>query len=287
MDKLEGFVVRAESPRHFVLLAMQLAIPETAQKRLAVRTLAAPGWGFWARWLEALPPLYSAREGLQHILISGGPTCGCFRAWTDGPYDDMARFCFEMEWHGSPPAPDGVRAIELTSPFYRLHTLCDELKAARVSRVVVEGDPGRVVVPDDYWYQLLARLPAVEELWLYPGAARDYQGSAKPAGVSAKGLPGTGKGAIPPIPNASPTVPAPNVTPAASHTSSSNDKAATTIRQRFSDGGGGGSCSGNNDGDDMTDNGGNTTDDGGNMTGDDGDDTSDDGGDATTAGRCG
>ncbi|KAF8267417.1 hypothetical protein EI94DRAFT_1325420 [Lactarius quietus] len=83
----------------------------------------------------------------------------------------MARFCFEMEWYGSPPAPDGVRAIELTSPFYRLHTLCDELNAAQVSRIVVEGDPGRVVVPEDYWYRLLARLPAVEELWLYSGTA--------------------------------------------------------------------------------------------------------------------
>ncbi|KAH9174535.1 hypothetical protein EDB89DRAFT_1951406 [Lactarius sanguifluus] len=190
MDKLEEFAVRAESPRHFVLLAMQLAIPETARKRLAVRTLAAPGWGFWARWLEALPPLYSARGGLQHILISGGPTRGCFRAWTDGPYDDMARFCFEMEWHGSPPAPDGVRAIELTSPFYRLHTLCDELKAARVSRVVVEGDPGRVVVPDDYWYQLLARLPAVEELWLYPGTAEVLRSTCPP------GPPGDSAGSI-------------------------------------------------------------------------------------------
>ncbi|KAI9453464.1 hypothetical protein BJY52DRAFT_1189567 [Lactarius psammicola] len=180
MDKLKGFVVRAESPRPFVLLAMQLAIPETARKRLAVRTLAAPGWGFWARWLEALPPLYSARGGLQHIFISGGPTRGCFRAWTDGPHDDMARFCFEMEWHGSPPAPDGVRAIELTSPFYRLHTLCDELNAARVSRIIVEGDPGRVVVPDDYWYQLLARLLAVEELWLHPGTAEVLRSACAP-----------------------------------------------------------------------------------------------------------
>ena len=180
MDKLEEFVVCAESPRQFVLLAMQLAIPETARKRLAIRTLAAPGWGFWARWLEALPPLYSTRGGLQNILISGGPTRGCFRAWTDGPHDDMARFCFEMEWYGSPPAPNGVRAIELTSPFYRLHTLCDELKAAHVSRIVVEGDPGRVVVPDDYWYQLLARLPAVEELWLYSGTAEVLRSACAP-----------------------------------------------------------------------------------------------------------
>ena len=182
MDKLEEFVVCGETPRQFVLLATQLAIPEEARKRLAIRTLAAPGWGFWAHWLEALPPLYSARGGLQHILLSGGPTRGCFRTWTDGPHDDMARFCFEMEWYGSPPAPDGVRAIELTSPFYRLHTLCDELNAVRVSRIVVEGDPGRVVVPDDYWYQLLARFPAVEELWLYSGTAEVLRSACAPRG---------------------------------------------------------------------------------------------------------
>src|SRR6266404_3805382 len=105
LDKLEEFVVRAESPRHFVLLAMQLAMPATARRKLAVRTLAAPGWGFWARWLEALPVLYSAPGGLQNVHISGGPTRGCFRAWTDAPHDDLARFCLEMEWHGSPPAP--------------------------------------------------------------------------------------------------------------------------------------------------------------------------------------
>ncbi|KAH8990045.1 hypothetical protein EDB86DRAFT_3080610 [Lactarius hatsudake] len=82
--------------------------------------------------------------------------------------------------------------------------------------------------------------------------------------------------------NASPTVPAPNATPAASHTSSrNNDKAATTTRRRFSDDGGSG-CSDNNDGDgdDTTDDDGDTTDDDGETTGDDGDDTTDDGGDA-------
>ena len=180
MDKLEEFVVCAESPQQFVLLAMQLAIPETARKRLEIRRLAAPGWGFWARWLKALPSLYSAHGGLQHILISGGPTRGCFRAWTDGPHDDMARFCFEMEWYGSPPTPNGLRAIELTSPFYRLHTLCDELCAARVSRIIVEGDPVRVAVPDDYWHQLLARLPAVEELWLCQGTAEVLRSACAP-----------------------------------------------------------------------------------------------------------
>ena len=42
MNRLKEFTVRTQSPRHFVLLATHLAIPDAARKRLAVRTLAAP-----------------------------------------------------------------------------------------------------------------------------------------------------------------------------------------------------------------------------------------------------
>jgi hypothetical protein len=173
MDRLEEFTVRTESPRHFVLLAMHLAIPDRARKRLTVRTLAAPASGSWATWLEALPPLYSARirGGLQNIRISGGPTRGRFLAWTDEFHHDMARFCFELEWNGSPPAQGGVRAIGLESPFYHLHTLCDELHAVNVRKVLIDRDPSRIVVAKGYWHQLFSRLSHVEELWLYPGTA--------------------------------------------------------------------------------------------------------------------
>ena len=34
-----------ESPRYFLVLAMHLVIPDTARRKLAVRTLAAPGYG--------------------------------------------------------------------------------------------------------------------------------------------------------------------------------------------------------------------------------------------------
>jgi hypothetical protein len=188
MNRLEEFVVRTESPRHFVMLARHLAIPDAARKRLAVRSTPAappeePGSGSWTTWLEALPPLYAARTrgGLQHVRISGGPTRGRFRAWTNEYYDDTARFCFELDWNwndGSPlgPAPaqgaGSARAIESESPFYHLHTLCDELNAWGVRKVIVDGDPSHVVVAaEGYWHELLSRLPCVEELWLYPGTA--------------------------------------------------------------------------------------------------------------------
>jgi hypothetical protein len=185
MNRLREFTVRTESPRHFVLLATHLAIPETARKRLVVRTLAAPGSGLWTQWLQMLPPLYASYTcgRLQNIRISGGPRRGRFLAWTDELHDDMARFCFELEWNGSPPAPGGVRAIELTSPFYHLCTLCHELNAVDVRRVFVEGDPAHTVVAMGYWHQFFALLPSVEELWLYPGTAEVLLSACVPRGA--------------------------------------------------------------------------------------------------------
>ncbi|KAI0284412.1 hypothetical protein BC826DRAFT_158128 [Russula brevipes] len=190
MDRLKEFVVRTESPRHFVLLARRIAIPEAARKRLAVHTLAEPGYGSWAPWLQVLPPLYAAhtRGGLQHVRISGGPTRGRFLAWTDGFHDDTARFCFELEWNGSPPAPHGVRSIELTSPFYRLHTLCDELNTADVWRVLVEGDPAHIVIAEGYWHHLFTRLPNVEELCLYPGTGEVLWSASASRGAAERAL---------------------------------------------------------------------------------------------------
>lgn len=84
--------------------------------------------------------------GLQHIRLSGGPRHGLFSAWTDEYCDDMARLCFELEWNAGPPAQGGVKAIELESPFYRPHTLCDALDAGGMRKVVVDGSLSHIVV---------------------------------------------------------------------------------------------------------------------------------------------
>ena len=167
MNRLQEFTVRAESPRQFVLLATHLMIPEAARKRIAVRTLTAPGHGLWRRWLQALLPLYHG--GLKNIRVSGGPRRGRFLAWTEELHDDMARFCFELEWNRNLPAPDGVRALEMPSPFYYLRMLCEELNTVSVRRVVVEGDPERTVVAFGFWHMFFAEFPAMEELWFFAG----------------------------------------------------------------------------------------------------------------------
>ncbi len=182
LNRLKEFTVCTGSPRHFVLLATRLAIPDAARKRLVVRTLVAPGSGLWTPWLQILPPLYASytRGGLQNICISGGPKRGRFLAWTDEPHDDMARFCFELEWNICPLAPGQVGASESTSPFYYLGTLCGELNTMGVRRVLVEGDPAHVAVAIGYWHQFFAQLPSVEELWLYPGTAEVLRSACVP-----------------------------------------------------------------------------------------------------------
>jgi hypothetical protein len=174
MNRLQQFTVCTESPQHFVLLTTHLAIPGAARKRLAIHRLEAPKCGLWMSWLQTLPSIYASYTcgGLQNIHIFGGPTHGRFLAWTDELHYDIARFCFELEWNGCLPTPDDeVRAIELTSPFYYLCTLCDELNAVGVRRVMVEGDPSHIVVAVGFWHQFFTQLPSVEELWLYPGTA--------------------------------------------------------------------------------------------------------------------
>jgi F-box-like len=182
MNRLKEFTVRTESPRHFVLLATNLAIPDAARKRLSVRTLAAPGYDLLTHWLQALPSLYASytRGGLQNVRISGGPTRGRFLAWTDEPHDDTARFCFDLKWNMHAHAPDQVRANESTSPFYYLGALCDALNAVGVRRVLVEGDPAHIAVAAGFWHQFFAQLPSVQELWLYPGTAEVIRSACTP-----------------------------------------------------------------------------------------------------------
>ena len=130
----------------------------------------------WASTTSSCSPSSSSRSTCPAPWAGSSGTIRCWRgrflAWTDEFHDEMARFCFELEWNGSPRAQGGVRAIELESPFYYLHTLCDELEAFGVRRVLVDQDPSHIVVAKGYWYQLFSRLSNVEELWLYPGTAQ-------------------------------------------------------------------------------------------------------------------
>jgi F-box-like len=174
MPYLTNLAVHADSPRFFAMLNQRLALPQSSKRLLVLRTLAIAGWDRWAHWFAFLLPIIEAANGLQHAFLTGGAKEGTFRTWTGDAmtiYED-AEFCFEMYWYGSPASKD-TNYMNVTSPIFHLDTLCDLLGVAkRGRRLILEGDPGRSELPATWWWALLEKLPAVEELELHPHAVK-------------------------------------------------------------------------------------------------------------------
>ena len=171
MPHLEELVVHADSPRYFALLNQRLATPQTAKRRLVLRTLALPGWDRWLRWFTTMLPIIEAADGLQHVYLRGGAKEGTFRTWTGDAETSFegAKLGFEMFWYGSPTTTVGD--MHLSSPIFHLGSLCDLLGATNHGRFfVLEGDPARAELPASCWWGLLEKLPAIEKLELHPNA---------------------------------------------------------------------------------------------------------------------
>ena len=171
MSHLEELVVHADSPRYFALLNRRIAAPQSAKRRLELRTLALTGWDRWLRWFTIMLPAIQAANGLQHVSLRGGAKGGTFRMWTGDAetcFED-AKFGFEMFWYGSPTT---TMDMHLSSPIFHLGSLCDLLGATDHGRfLVLEGDPrADLDLPPSCWWRLLEKLPAIEQLDLHPNA---------------------------------------------------------------------------------------------------------------------
>jgi len=170
MPHLSNLVVRADSPRYFVLLNEHLSIPNGAKRWLELHTLAVAGWDRWLRWFSTFSPLIKAANGLQHAYLSGGAKEGTFRLWTDTDADcENPEFCFDMYWYGSPTiVPD--HPSSLASPIFHLATLCDILHATPSVHILeIEGHSE---LPDSLWWELLRKLQAVKQLMVHSDAAK-------------------------------------------------------------------------------------------------------------------
>ena len=172
MPHLTNLVVRADSPRFFVLLNEHLSLPKGAKRRLELHALAVAGWDRWARWFSNLPPIIEAANGLKHAYLSGGAKEGTFRVWT-GDMDlvcEDAEFCFDMYWYGSPTNPPDPYPMSLASPIFHLPVLCDMLGASRwVRNLELEGHSE---LPNSFWWELLQKLQAVDQLEIHSSAAK-------------------------------------------------------------------------------------------------------------------
>jgi hypothetical protein len=194
MPQLRNVIAHTDFDLDNLLLLNQLLLLQPgARRRLEVHLSIFYGWlasvasEVWSR----ISPLLEAVDGIQHIHLSGEYDDGWFRMWTGSAattWED-AEFCLFMEWNrsqGSSRRPMARRFVEA----------CGALGVARARRLVVHltaVDRWEFLckhIPSDlsktYWWDLLEKLPGIEELDLYPtgvgeSSGRVWEVSATPA----------------------------------------------------------------------------------------------------------
>lgn len=177
MQNLMYFTVDIDegSPVIFALLLQRLALPDYAKKRIRSHKSSDSQYlRFWSRLMFAIPfsvpEIIVAANGLQHVQLSGGFSEGSFRLWTgDSGYED-AEFSFEISWKAEKPGADYL------SPVVNLEPLCDILGVERVRMLTLLLNPQDPIgLESSFWWTLLKKLPAVEELELCVDAVRELR----------------------------------------------------------------------------------------------------------------
>jgi hypothetical protein len=150
IPRLTNLVVRADSPRFFVLLHEHLSLSNGAKRRFMLHTYAVAGWDPWARWFATFSSIIEAANELQYAYLSGGAKEGSFRVWTGtNPDGEDAEFYFDMYWYGSPTTPPDSYPPNPSSPIFHLPALCDMLGASmRVRNLELEGYSE---LPSSFW----------------------------------------------------------------------------------------------------------------------------------------
>ena len=155
-------------PYTFSALNKLLSLQAGAKRRLEIHLDDFCGWPARPKDWTRLSPFLEAADGFQHIHVSGEYTEGWFRIWTGSvatTWED-AEFCLFGEWNRCDPKRGG-RTKPLSSRFIEV---CGMLGVARVRRLVVnllcKGRKNDLSV--SYWWDLLEKLPGIEELELNP-----------------------------------------------------------------------------------------------------------------------
>ncbi|KAI9432486.1 hypothetical protein H4582DRAFT_1104110 [Lactarius indigo] len=164
MPQLRNLIVRPSDPTQFRLLNQLLSLHAGAKRRLELGAQGSYDWIVNEDCMDGLSSVVEAANGFQHIHLSGGRKEGWFRMWTGGAattWED-AEFCLCAEWSEVPKYRRYLRGNVSAS---HLIALCDVLGAARVHRLVI--DSPSLGMLKSYWWELLEKLPGIEELELY------------------------------------------------------------------------------------------------------------------------
>ncbi|KAH8979369.1 hypothetical protein EDB86DRAFT_2985916 [Lactarius hatsudake] len=174
MPQLRNLIVRPMGPTHSRLLNQLLLLRAGAKRRLELGAKRSYDWIVNEDCMHGLSSVVEAVNGFQHIHLSGGRKEGWFRMWTGGAtttWED-AEFCLCAEWT---EVPKYQRYLHGNVSASHLIALCDVLGAARVHRLVINSTS--LGMSKSYWWELLEKLPGIEELELYPTSV-DALGSA-------------------------------------------------------------------------------------------------------------
>jgi len=167
LPQLMDFIIRADCPGVFVIMDKVLVMPVAVKRRLRLELRAAQycRWSRKLNLIQSLSPIVEAANGFQHIHFSGGKEEGWFRMWTGNAattWED-AEFCFYGKWEGF------ARNVRRDgTPAYIFLTIAGMLGKETARRLVIDSPlPG---LQTTYWWDLLERLPGIEELELYPAS---------------------------------------------------------------------------------------------------------------------
>ncbi|KAH9055330.1 hypothetical protein EDB87DRAFT_1824702 [Lactarius vividus] len=164
MPQLRNLIVRPTGPAHFRLLNQLISLHAGAKRRLELGAQGSYDWIVNEDCMDGLASVVEAVNGFQHIHLSGGRKEGWFRMWTGGAattWDD-AEFCLCAEWT---EVPKYQRYLHGNVSAAHLIALCDVLGAARVHRLVINSPS--LGMSKSYWWELLEKLPGIEDLELY------------------------------------------------------------------------------------------------------------------------
>ncbi|KAH9046744.1 hypothetical protein EDB84DRAFT_1575670 [Lactarius hengduanensis] len=164
-------------PGSIVLLNQLLSLRAGAKRRVELHPPEFCGWAGRKDWIEGLSPILKAADGFRHIHFSREQKEGWFRLWTGTAataWED-AEFCIFSEWSEL----GGANAGRSDSPRFVA------LGVAQVRKLVIDlpsPHPEKFWyrkkdLSRSYWWELLEKLPGIEELELRSTVERRIAGA--------------------------------------------------------------------------------------------------------------
>ncbi|KAH8989726.1 hypothetical protein EDB92DRAFT_840452 [Lactarius akahatsu] len=168
MPQLANLIIRpGDWLDPFMLLNQSLLLHAGAKGRLELDLYEFLSWIDDEGWTEHLSPLLKAADGFRHVHFSGEQSEGWFRLWTGSvatAWED-AEFCLFSKWRqlgGANTSRSGSLSCFVALGVAQVRKLVIDLPSPHPEKFWYrKNDLSR-----SYWWELLEKLPGIEELEL-------------------------------------------------------------------------------------------------------------------------